>query len=75
MLDGGLGPDLSACCSLSPKAAAAAACLGALAALIWRTVLDDPARLWVLGGMLGLAVLIEVGYRFVGGRVLNLFEK
>jgi len=57
------------------SAAAAAACLGALAALIWRTVLDDPARLWVLGGMLGLAVLIEVGYRFVGGRVLNLFEK
>ena len=57
------------------SAVAAAACLGALAALIWRTALNHPARLWVLGAMLGLAVLIEVGYRLVGRRAIDLLEE
>lgn len=51
---------------------AAAGCLGALAALIWRTLVHDPSRLWVLGLMLALAVTIEAGYRLLGRRDIDL---
>ncbi len=47
--------------------AGAIACLLALAALVWQTATTSPARLWVLVALLGLAVLIEGGYR-LGGR-------
>jgi len=35
----------------------------ALGALIWQTAHTAPAKLWVLFAMLGLALLIEGGYR------------
>ncbi|WP_329741772.1 APC family permease [Dyella sp. A6] len=47
------------------------ACLAALAALIVQTAHSAPAKLWVLAAMLGLAVLIEGGYR-LAGRTLRL---
>lgn len=49
----------------------AAACLGALGALVWHTMQSNPGRLWALAAMVGLAVLIEAAYRLVG-RELNL---
>jgi amino acid transporter len=45
------------------------ACLAALAALIWQTARSAPAKLWVLAAMLGLALLIEGGYRLAGRKL------
>ena len=42
------------------------ACVVALGALIWQTARSAPAKLWVLAAMLGLALLIEGGYRMAG---------
>lgn len=39
------------------------ACLGAIVALIWQRAMTAPAELWVLGGMLAAALLVEVLYR------------
>ncbi|MGA8259582.1 MAG: APC family permease [Arenicellales bacterium] len=57
------------------SAPAAVGCLGALAALVWRTAADDPARLWVLGGMLALAFGIEASYRLVRKRGIKAFRE
>lgn len=40
-----------------------AGCVGAFAAIIWYVIQNDPARIGVLAGMLGLAVAIEWVYR------------
>ena len=45
------------------SALGAAACLTALAALIWQTAMTAPAKLVVLAAMVALAVGIEGGYR------------
>ena len=47
----------------------AVACLAALAALVWQTTQNAPMKLWTLAVMLGLAVLIEGGYRLVKWRM------
>jgi amino acid transporter len=47
-------------------------CLGALGSLLFQTAKDDPARLWVLLAMIGLAFLVEAGYRVIKGRKLHL---
>jgi amino acid transporter len=49
------------------SATGAVACLVALGALIWQTGTTAPAKLWVLAAMIGLAVLIEGGYRVTKG--------
>lgn len=51
------------------SATGAVACVAALAALIWQTAQTTPMKLWVLAVMLGLAVLIEGGYRLVKRRI------
>ena len=48
-----------------------AACLVALAALVWRTATRTPEKLWVLAALLGLAFAIEAIYRTVTGRVIR----
>jgi amino acid transporter len=55
------------------SAAGAVACLTALGALIWQTTTTAPAKLWVLAGMVALAVLIEGSYR-LARRELRLHE-
>jgi len=49
-----------------------AACLGALLALLWQTATTSPQQLWVLGLMVGLAFMIEGGYRVFTGRQIRL---
>jgi amino acid transporter len=46
-------------------------CLGALASLIWQTATTAPSHLWVLAGMVGLAVLIEGSFRLLTDRALR----
>jgi amino acid transporter len=46
-------------------------CLLALGCLLWQTLTDQPGRVLVLAGMLGLAFAIEAGFRLVTGRQLN----
>ncbi len=45
------------------SALGAAACLTALAALIWQTAMTAPAKLAILAAMVALSVTIEGGYR------------
>ncbi|MBN1881914.1 MAG: amino acid permease [Deltaproteobacteria bacterium] len=45
--------------------AGAGACIGALGALVWQTARTAPPRLWVLAVLVGLAVIIEGGFRLV----------
>jgi amino acid transporter len=52
--------------------AGAILCFGALGCLLFQTAKDDPARLWVLLAMIGLALLVEGGYRVIKGRTLHL---
>ena len=47
-------------------------CLGALACLLWQTVMTSPGKLWILLIMLGTAFSIELGYRLTTGRSLKL---
>ncbi len=47
------------------------ACCLALGALVWQVATTTPAELWVLVAMVGLAVLIEGGYR-LGRREIRL---
>lgn len=51
----------------------AAACLAALAALIWHTATSEPAKLWVLAAMVAIAVAIEGAYR-LANRELRITE-
>jgi amino acid transporter len=51
---------------------AALLCVGALGSLLFKTAQDAPARLWVLIAMVGLAFLVEAGYRVLKGRKLSL---
>jgi amino acid transporter len=44
----------------------AAACVLALAALVWQTAMAEPSKLWVLAVMLALAAAVESGYRLAG---------
>lgn len=55
------------------SAAGAVACLAALGALIWQTARTGPMKLWVLGTMVGSAVLIEGVYR-LSNREIHLHE-
>jgi amino acid transporter len=41
----------------------AAACVGALGALVWQTARTAPSKLWALAVLVGLAVIIEGGFR------------
>ncbi len=50
------------------SAAGAVACVAALGALVWIRAGENPASLWVLGGMVGLSVGIEALYRGLTGR-------
>jgi len=54
---------------------AALLCVGALGSLLFRTAQDAPARLWVLIAMVGLAFLVEAGYRVMKGRKLSLCQE
>lgn len=47
-------------------------CLAALTSLIWQTAGQEPGRLWILGGMAGLAFLIELAFRLTTGRPIKL---
>jgi len=51
----------------------ALACLAATGALVWQTAVTGPRRLWVLAGMILLAVLIEGSYR-LAKREIHLHE-
>lgn len=53
----------------------AAGCTGALAALLWRTAVDHPSRLWILVAMVGVAFAVEAGYRYVRKREINLLNE
>jgi hypothetical protein len=55
------------------SAAGAFACLAALGALIWQTARTGPGKLWVLAGMIALAVTIEGSYR-LAKREIRLHE-
>ena len=45
----------------------AAACVAALGALVWQTATTAPLKLWVLAGMITIAVAIEATYRLLRG--------
>ncbi|WP_018293790.1 APC family permease [Mariprofundus ferrooxydans] len=47
-------------------------CLFALGSLIWQTANSSPEQLWFLFAMAGAAFLIEVTFRVVTGRKMNL---
>jgi len=47
-------------------------CLGALLILFWQTAVNSPDQLWIPFAMIGMAYIIEVGYRLVTGRKINL---
>jgi amino acid transporter len=49
----------------------ALACLAALGALLWQTATTRPSRLWVLAGLVGGSVLVEVAYRAATGRPMQ----
>jgi len=51
---------------------AAAACVLALAVLLWQTALRSPERLWVVGVLVGGAFAVEVLYRLASGRQINV---
>jgi len=51
-----------------------AGCLLAFGALIWYTISSDPAKLWILGGMVTLVFVIEFSYREYRNKPL-LFSK
>jgi amino acid transporter len=50
----------------------ALACLAALAALIWQTFQTSPPRNLILIAMLLLAIVIELAYRFLKKRTINI---
>jgi amino acid transporter len=52
-----------------------AACLGALAALVWQTARTAPSHLWALVAMVALSFGFEAAYRVLGHRSLCLAAK
>lgn len=48
------------------------ACLGALMAVVWQTIVTDPARLLILAGLVIFALGIEALYRLLSGRKIHL---
>ena len=57
------------------SATAAVLCVAALGSLLYQTAQDDPSRLLVLLAMIGLAFVVEAGYRVLRGRKLRLREE
>ncbi|EGV31357.1 amino acid permease-associated region [Thiorhodococcus drewsii AZ1] len=49
-----------------------ALCLGALGSLIWQTANDSPEQLWFLFAMVATAVFIELSFRIITGRKMNI---
>jgi amino acid transporter len=49
-----------------------AACVLALAALLWQTLRNSPAQLWVPAGLVGLSILIEAVYRRFRRRAIRV---
>lgn len=47
-------------------------CLGALTSLVWQTAISSPRHLWVLFIMVGAAFFIELTFRLLTKRTLNL---
>jgi len=47
-------------------------CLGALGSLIWQTGNSSPGQLWLLFAIVGAAFFIEITFRVVTGRRMNL---
>ena len=47
-------------------------CLSALGSLIWQTANDSPGKLWFLFAMVGAAFFIELTFRVITGRTMNL---
>jgi amino acid transporter len=47
-------------------------CLGALGSLIWQTGNSSPGKLWFLFVMIGAAFFIEITFRIITGRAMNL---
>ena len=47
-------------------------CLSALGILLWQTTITSPTQLWVLFIMIGAAVIIELTFRLITGRTINL---
>jgi amino acid transporter len=47
-------------------------CLGALGSLIWQTGNSSPGKLWFLFAMIGTAFFIEIAFRVIAGRTMNL---
>jgi hypothetical protein len=47
-------------------------CLGALGCLIWQTAISSPGHLWLLFAIVGAAFFIEITFRLVTGRRMNL---
>ena len=47
-------------------------CLSALVSLIWQTANDKPEQLWFLFAMAGTAFFIEITFRVITGRSMNL---
>jgi hypothetical protein len=50
----------------------AALCLGALGSLIWQTADSSPGQLWFLFAMISTAFAIEISFRVLAGRTMNL---
>jgi hypothetical protein len=46
-------------------------CLGALASLLWHAATTAPQHLWILAGMVGLAVIMEAAFRLLTERELR----
>jgi len=53
---------------------ATAACAVALSALMWQTGTENPAQLWVLAGLLGLAAAVEGAFQFTERRPLRFLR-
>jgi amino acid transporter len=47
-------------------------CLGALGSLIWQTGNSSPGKLWFLFVMVGASFFIEITFRVITGRTMNL---
>ncbi|MDD2337116.1 MAG: APC family permease [Geobacteraceae bacterium] len=47
-------------------------CLSALASLLWQTAMSKPAHLWILFIMVAVSFFIEITFRLVSKRTINL---
>jgi amino acid transporter len=47
-------------------------CFGALGILLWQTANTSPEQLWVLFVMIVIAIFIELTFRLIAGRTINL---